>query len=180
MADTYELDLEPGADDFAEDEMIVDDDATAKVKSHATKRKGRGFNDREGRDEFSKEKFETVEADTAGNAQKSVEGWVIIATGIHKEATEDDVTEKFADFGDIQNITLNVDRRTGYIKGYALVEFKSYQEAKEAIDECDNTDLLGQTIHCDFAFVKGSNTSSKSRESRSSRRRDRSRSPRRR
>jgi len=24
MADTYELDLEPGADDFAEDEMMID------------------------------------------------------------------------------------------------------------------------------------------------------------
>jgi len=179
MADTYELDLEPGADDFAEDEMMIDDD-TAKVKSHATKRKGRGFNDREGRDDFSKEKFDTVDGDTAGNAQKSVEGWVIFVTGIHKEATEDNIEDKFADFGEIQNITLNVDRRTGYIKGYALVEFKTYQEAKEAIDECDNTELLGQIIHCDFAFVKG-NSGSKLRESRQSRRgRDRSKSPRRR
>ncbi|KAG4088550.1 RNA-binding domain-containing protein [Neocallimastix lanati (nom. inval.)] len=179
MADTYELDLEPGADDFAEDEMMIDNE-TVKVKSHATKRKGRGFNDHEDRDEFMKEKFDTVDTDTAGNAQRSVEGWVIIVTGIHKEATEDVVEEKFADFGEIQNITLNVDRRTGYIKGYALLEFKTYKEAKEAIDECDNTDLLGQTIHCDFAFVKGSN-SSKSRDSRQVRRgRDRSKSPRRR
>ncbi|ORX79780.1 RNA-binding domain-containing protein [Anaeromyces robustus] len=179
MADTYELDLEPGADDFAEDEMMLDDDTTAKVKSHATKRKGRGFNDHES--SLSKEKFDTVDADTVGNAQRSVEGWVIIVTGIHKEATEDVVEEKFADFGEIQNITLNVDRRTGYIKGYALVEFKNYDEAKEAIDECDNTNLLGQTIHCDFAFVKGNTSSSKSHESRQSRRgRDRSKSPRRR
>jgi len=31
MTDTYELDLEPGADDFAEDEMIVDDGIIDKI-----------------------------------------------------------------------------------------------------------------------------------------------------
>jgi len=34
MADTYELDLEPGADDFAEDEMIVDDGIIEKINTY--------------------------------------------------------------------------------------------------------------------------------------------------
>ncbi|KAJ3279392.1 RNA-binding protein 8A [Borealophlyctis nickersoniae] len=154
--DNYELsvDLEGGAEDMAVDEP----DVAANLKSKVTKRKGRGFAAGGGgyeREQIDRSGYEALEEDTTGKAQRSVEGWIVLITGVHEEATEEELTEKCADFGEIKNLHLNLDRRTGYVKGYALVEYETYKHAKEAIDQLDGSEFLGQTIHADFAFVRG-------------------------
>jgi len=127
----------------------------------SVKRKGRGFKSTEnGRDDENAtydslpDSGEGAESKQKVIAAKSVEGWIVIVTGVHEEATEEDIQDKFAEYGEIRNLHLNLDRRTGYVKGYALIEYEKRSQADEAIKDASGTTLLDQTIQCDYAFVR--------------------------
>jgi len=129
------------------------------------RRKGRGFDPASQEDVEAARRYEGrggiydrlgggTESDSG--PQKSIEGWIVFIGNVHQEATEDEILDKFSDFGDIKNIHLNLDRATGFVKGYALIEYAKLDEAKAAIKKMNGKHLLGQTVTVDFAFTKSS------------------------
>lgn len=150
----------PESDEEMEQKVV----RTSKKKM---KTKGRGFKTSyEGMDDSRYSgragHFESIEEGKA-HVQKSVEGYIVFVSGVHDEAQEDDIYDAFADHGEIMQLHLNLDRRTGYVKGYALVEYANFQEANSAIENLNGTELLEQVIEVDWAFKRAPSKSRRRR-----------------
>merc|ERR1719375_3062400 len=131
----------------------ADYDEDEPMEKTGRRTKGRGADD-DDRYAGKAGQFETLATDGDEGPARSIEGWVVIVSGVHEEAQEDDVFEAFAEFGDIKNLHLNLDRRTGFVKGYSFIEYESKKEADGAIKGMDGQVLLDQKLAVSWAFTK--------------------------
>ena len=127
--------------------MDTDEMPIARRKHHG------GENDKNERNEMP------PPAPVAGPLQ-SIEGWVVFVTGCHEESQEDDLAELFSEYGKVKSVHLNLDRKSGLVKGYALIEYDKQVEAQDAINSLHGTKFLGKPICVHWAFCKSPTTTS--------------------
>ncbi len=66
--------------------------------------------------------------------------------GLPYQVTEDQLREIFSPHGTVESATVITDRMTGRSKGFGFVEMSSQEEAQQAIDKLNGTDLEGRNI----------------------------------
>ncbi|GLV32073.1 tsunagi [Carabus blaptoides fortunei] len=86
--------------------------------------------------------------------EMSRNGWVLFVNSLHEEVTEVEVRNLFAEYGEICDIRLNMCRRTGFVAGYALIQYNTYADALKAKEALHNTEFLGRKISVDWCFLQ--------------------------
>ena len=64
---------------------------------------------------------------------------------------EDDLKRLFADYGEIKEAKIIMDRRSGCSKGYGFVTFARGEDAARAIAGMDGKVILGRPLRCAIA-----------------------------
>jgi RNA recognition motif-containing protein len=67
------------------------------------------------------------------------------------QATEDDLREVFAEYGEVSRVSLPTDRETGRKRGFAFVEMSTEAQEDAAIAELDGAEWLGREIRVNKA-----------------------------
>ena len=78
----------------------------------------------------------------------------MFCSGIHEEAQEDSILDLFSDFGRVKSLHANLDKKTGYLKGYVLVEYETLLEAQKAVNKLNGSLFMGKKINVSFAYKK--------------------------
>ncbi|MEM7019721.1 MAG: RNA-binding protein [Pseudomonadota bacterium] len=69
--------------------------------------------------------------------------------------TDDDLTELFAEYGEISSVNIISDKFSGQSKGFGFVEMPVQSEAEEAIKALDGSAMKGRNIKVNQARPRG-------------------------
>ncbi|MCH8820784.1 MAG: RNA-binding protein, partial [Acidobacteria bacterium] len=66
--------------------------------------------------------------------------------GLPHSITEDRIEELFGEHGTVESARVITDKFTGRSRGFGFVEMSTQEEAQQAIDKLNGTDLEGRSI----------------------------------
>lgn len=81
---------------------------------------------------------------------------VVFVGGLDETVTEQTLVGAFSIFGDISSVEIPLDSQTQKGRGFALIEFVEEDDAIEAIDNMDGSELFGRTLRVKFSNKRAS------------------------
>ena len=73
------------------------------------------------------------------------------------QATQEDVTEVFTEYGEVKRVQLPTDRETGRMRGFGFVEMSTDAEEDAAIADLDGAEWMGRTLKVNKARPREDN-----------------------
>ncbi len=70
----------------------------------------------------------------------------IYAGNLSPQVTEDDLRKAFEAFGQVESANIIKDKFSGESRGFGFVQMPSRQEAQNAIEQLNDSDLMGRNI----------------------------------
>ena len=70
------------------------------------------------------------------------------------DATEESIRQVFAEYGEVSAVNIITDRETGRSRGFAFVEMPDSNQAKEAIEKVNLTEIAGRSVTVNEARPK--------------------------
>jgi len=86
--------------------------------------------------------------------RKGVNTMNIYAGNLPHETTEDELRQAFAQFGQVTEVRLIMDKFSGESKGFGFVEMPSKAEAEKAIEEMNGKEFMGRVLSVNEARPK--------------------------
>lgn len=82
---------------------------------------------------------------------------------LSRQATESDVQQAFAAFGQVTSATIIRDRASGESRGFGFVEMPTQAEAEAALIGLPGKELLGQALLVNQAHARGNDRRAENR-----------------
>ena len=78
----------------------------------------------------------------------------IYAGNLPHKTTEDELRQAFAEFGQVTEVRLIMDKFSGESKGFGFIEMPSKAEAEKAIEEMNGKEFMGRVLNVNEARPK--------------------------
>lgn len=83
----------------------------------------------------------------------------IFVGNLNYSTTQEDLHATFAQFGNVERVSVVTDRDSGQPRGFAFVEMTNSDEAQNAISQLNGTELNGRALNVNEARPKPSGNS---------------------
>jgi cold-inducible RNA-binding protein len=70
------------------------------------------------------------------------------------DTDDNSLLDYFSEIGEVKSAKVITNRETGHSRGFGFVKYATQDEAQQAIDKLDGTELDGRQIFVDFARAK--------------------------